>query len=177
MNRFAGKVALITGGSSGIGRATALAFAREGASLVIASRGAERGASVLSELKALGCEAEFVRADVSLAHDVEALVGQTLARFGRIDVAVNNAAAIDVGVFKPLTEYDEAEFEGHIAANLKSVWLCRGGESCRDRIDKGRGTRVRRREDPRERAGPWRVSHSDARARIRSHLARGSDGR
>ena len=122
-NRFVGQVALVTGGSSGIGRATALAFAREGASVVIASRGEARGAAVLDELRALGSAAEFVRADVSQPADVEALVAHTLSRFGRMDVAVNNAAAIDVGVFKPLADYDESEFDAHIGANLKSVWL------------------------------------------------------
>jgi len=123
-SRFVGQVALVTGGSSGIGRATALAFGREGASVVIAGRGEERGAAVLSELRATDAAAEFVRTDVSQSGDVEALVARTLSRFGRLDIAVNNAAAIDVGVFKPLADYDESEFDGHMAANLKSVWLC-----------------------------------------------------
>jgi NAD(P)-dependent dehydrogenase (short-subunit alcohol dehydrogenase family) len=122
--RFDGKVALVTGGSSGIGRASALAFAREGASIVIASRGATRGTAVLEELRASGAQAEFVRADVSHGADVEALIARTLSRFGRLDIAVNNAAAIEVGVFKPTADYDEAEFDRHIAGNLKSVWLC-----------------------------------------------------
>jgi NAD(P)-dependent dehydrogenase (short-subunit alcohol dehydrogenase family) len=122
--RFDGKVALVTGGSSGIGRASALAFAREGASIVIASRGAARGAAVVEELRATGAQAEFVRADVSHGADVEALIARTLSRFGRLDIAVNNAAAIEVGVFKPTADYEEAEFDRHIAANLKSVWLC-----------------------------------------------------
>jgi NAD(P)-dependent dehydrogenase (short-subunit alcohol dehydrogenase family) len=123
-NRFVGRVALVTGGSSGIGRATALAFAREGASVVIASRGETRGAAVLDEVRAFGAAAEFVRADVSQPGDVEALIARTLSRFGRIDIAVNNAASIDVGVFKPLADYEESEFDAHIGANLKSVWLC-----------------------------------------------------
>jgi NAD(P)-dependent dehydrogenase (short-subunit alcohol dehydrogenase family) len=123
-NRFAGKVALVTGASSGIGRATALAFVREGASVVIASRGRERGNAVADEMKALGGEAEFVRADVSRADEVAALATRVLARFGRLDIAVNNAAAIEVGVFKPLADLEEAEFDQHIAVNVKSVWLC-----------------------------------------------------
>jgi NAD(P)-dependent dehydrogenase (short-subunit alcohol dehydrogenase family) len=124
LNRFAGKVALVTGASSGIGRATALAFAREGASVAIASRGRERGEAVLEELKASGGQAEFVLADVSRAGDVEGLMRRAVARFGRIDVAVNNAGSIEVGVFKPVVELEETEFDQHIAANLKSVWLC-----------------------------------------------------
>jgi NAD(P)-dependent dehydrogenase (short-subunit alcohol dehydrogenase family) len=121
--RFTGKVALVTGGSSGIGRATALALAREGASVAIASRGVERGNAVLDELKGFDSKAMFVPADVSQAGDVERLVAAVIDRFGRLDVAVNNAATIEVGVFKPLTEFDEAEFDRHMAANLKSVWL------------------------------------------------------
>ena len=123
MNRFTGKIALVTGGSSGIGRATALAFAREGASVVVASRGAERGTAVADELRAIGAQAEFVQTDVSRASDIERLVAHTMSRFGRLDIAVNNAAAIDVGVFKPITDYDESEFDAHMGANLKSVWL------------------------------------------------------
>jgi NAD(P)-dependent dehydrogenase (short-subunit alcohol dehydrogenase family) len=121
---FAGKVALVTGGSSGIGRATALAFAREGASVVIASRGAERGQAVLRELEAAGAEALFVPTDVSRGDQVEALVRQTVERFGRLDCAFNNAAAVDIGVMKPTAEFSEDEFDRHIALNLRSVWLC-----------------------------------------------------
>jgi len=123
-NRFEGKVAIVTGGSSGIGRAAALAFGREGARVVVASRGRTRGAAVLEELRALGCEAEFIQADVSQARDVEALVTGTVVRFGRVDIAVNNAATIEVGVFKSVADLEESEFDEHMAVNLKSVWLC-----------------------------------------------------
>ncbi len=122
--RFAGTVALITGGSSGIGRATALSFARDGAMVVIASRGAERGEAVRHELEALGAEAEFIPTDVSQSDQVEFLMSRTIARFGRLDYAFNNAAAVDVGVFKPSADFSEEEFDRHIAFNLKSVWLC-----------------------------------------------------
>lgn len=122
--RFAGQVTLITGGSSGIGRAAALGFAREGAAVVIASRGVERGRAVHRELEALGAQAEFIQADVSQAEQVEALIQRTVERFGRLDCAFNNAAAIDVGVFKPAAEFTEEEFDRHFAVNFKSVWLC-----------------------------------------------------
>lgn len=122
--RFTGAVALVTGGSSGIGRATALGFAREGAKVVIASRGVERGEAVRQEVQALGAEAEFVPTDVSQARDVEALMRRTIARFGRLDYAFNNAAVLDVGVFKASADFSEEEFDKHIAFNLKSVWLC-----------------------------------------------------
>jgi len=122
--QFQGKVALITGGSSGIGRATALAFAREGATVVIASRGSERGQAVLRELEAAGHQALFIPTDVSQAEQVKALVQQTVDRFGRLDYAFNNAGTLEVGMFKPTDQYSEDEYDQAMALNLKSVWLC-----------------------------------------------------
>jgi NAD(P)-dependent dehydrogenase (short-subunit alcohol dehydrogenase family) len=85
------QVVLITGALTGIGRATALAFAREGASIVVSGRREDEGQALATELRSLGGEAEYVRADVRHEDDVRALVDQTVARFGRLDVAVNNA--------------------------------------------------------------------------------------
>ena len=85
------KVVLITGALTGIGRATALAFAREGARIVVSGRHDDAGQALATELRALGAEAEFVRADVRNDDDVRVLVDKTVARFGRLDVAVNNA--------------------------------------------------------------------------------------
>jgi len=85
------KVVLITGALTGIGRATALAFAKEGARLIVSGRRDEAGVELATELRELGAEAEYVRADVRLEEDVHNLVDQTIKRFGRIDVAVNNA--------------------------------------------------------------------------------------
>lgn len=84
-------VVLITGALTGIGRATALAFAHEGANLVVSGRREDAGQALVAELRVLGAEAEFVRADVRRESDVQNLVGKTVARFGRLDVAVNNA--------------------------------------------------------------------------------------
>jgi len=85
------KVVLITGALTGIGRAAALAFAREGARLIVSGRRDEAGAKLATELRQSGAEAEYVRADVSSEKDVQNLVDQTIKRFGRLDVAVNNA--------------------------------------------------------------------------------------
>jgi NAD(P)-dependent dehydrogenase (short-subunit alcohol dehydrogenase family) len=84
-------VVLITGALTGIGRAAALAFARDGASVVVSGRHQDAGDTLVAELRGLGAEAEFVRADVRVDAEVEALVDQTVRRFGRLDVAVNNA--------------------------------------------------------------------------------------
>jgi NAD(P)-dependent dehydrogenase (short-subunit alcohol dehydrogenase family) len=120
---LSGKVALITGGSSGIGRATALAFARQGASVVIAARGAGRGEAVARDVESLGGAALFVPADVSLASDVEHLVARAIDRFGRLDFAVNNAAALEEP-FARTADLTEEQFDRSMALNLKSVWLC-----------------------------------------------------
>jgi NAD(P)-dependent dehydrogenase (short-subunit alcohol dehydrogenase family) len=95
-------VVLITGALTGIGRAAALAFAREGSRLVVSGRHEEAGQALAIELRALGAEAEFVRADVRREDDVRDLVDQTVARFGRLDAAVNSAGT--EGKPGPVTE-------------------------------------------------------------------------
>lgn len=134
--RFQEKVVLVTGGSSGIGRAAALAFAREGARVVIAGRGRERGEAVLRELEEAGAEALFISADVSRADQVEALVARTVERFGRLDCAFNNAAVL--GESKLLADISEEEFDQDLALNLKSVWLCMKAE-IRQMLEQGSG--------------------------------------
>ena len=121
--RFAGKVALITGGSSGIGRATALAFAREGARVVIAARGVERGNCVVREIEAAGGTAIFVPTDLSVATQVQGLVKKAVEAFGRLDCAFNNAASVEEP-FAMTADFTEEQFDRSIALNLKSVWLC-----------------------------------------------------
>jgi len=117
------QVALITGGSSGIGRATALAFARQGAHVVLAARSADRGEAVVREIEAEGGSAIFIPTDVSNADQVRALISQTVERFGRLDCALNNAASVEEPFLKT-ADFTEEQFDRSLALNLKSVWLC-----------------------------------------------------
>lgn len=114
-------VVLITGALTGIGRATALAFAREGARLVVSGRRQDAGQQLLEELRTLGAEAEFVRADVRFDDEVRTLVDTTVGRFGRLDVAVNNAGT--EGVSAPVTEQTAENFETIFHTNVLGVLL------------------------------------------------------
>jgi NAD(P)-dependent dehydrogenase (short-subunit alcohol dehydrogenase family) len=121
MATFTGKVALVTGGTAGIGRATALAFGKEDAKVVVAGRNADAGAAVVKEIQRAGGEATFVRADVTNAADVQALIDKTLATYGRLDVAFNNAG-VD-GDFGPLHEASEQNYDHIFDANVRGVFL------------------------------------------------------
>ena len=116
------KIALVTGGGSGIGRATAFAMSREGAAVVVSDVNAEGGEETVATIQGSG-EATFVHADVSVASDVERLVKTAIERYGRLDCAANNA-----GISTPrggLThEHTEEDFDLVTAVNLKGVWLC-----------------------------------------------------
>jgi NAD(P)-dependent dehydrogenase (short-subunit alcohol dehydrogenase family) len=114
-------VVLITGALAGIGRATALAFAREGARLVVSGRNDKAGDALVGELRALGAEAEFVRADVRHERDVQNLVDKTVARFGRLDVAVNNAGT--EGKPGPVTEQTAESYAATFDTNVLGVLL------------------------------------------------------
>ena len=120
---FAGKVALVTGGSSGLGEATALKFAAEGAKVVIAARRVEQSEEVVARIAAAGGEAHFVQADISRAADVQQLVAATLAKFGRLDCAVNNAG-VSGPRFTPIADVTEEQWDQVMNVNLKGVWLC-----------------------------------------------------
>src|SRR5436309_8662659 len=118
-----GKVALITGGASGIGRATALTFAQEGAKLVIADMNADGGQQTVHLITEKGGEAIFVRTDVAQAVEVQALISTAVETYGRLDCAHNNAGIAGGG--RALTaEYPEDRWQQVIAVNLTGVWLC-----------------------------------------------------
>jgi NAD(P)-dependent dehydrogenase (short-subunit alcohol dehydrogenase family) len=116
-----GRTVLITGAASGIGRATALAFAREGTRLVLGDV-APAGEETAAAARALGADAEFRRTDVAVAADVDALVAQTIAHHGRLDCAVNNAGV--EGALAPTADYPVEDFERVIQVNLLGVWRC-----------------------------------------------------
>ena len=114
-------VVLITGALTGIGRATALAFAKEGARLMVSGRRDDAGSALVAELRATGVEAEFVRADVRHEDDVQALVDKTVARFGRLDVAINNAGT--EGKLGPLTEQTTESYAAAFDTNVLGTLL------------------------------------------------------
>ena len=118
-----GKIALITGAGSGIGRATSLVMAREGATLVVSDINAEGGEETLSAVKDLGADGIFVHADVSKSDDVQALIAQAVQTYGRLDCAYNNAG-IEGYMAGRLHEYPEDTWDRLIDINLKGVWLC-----------------------------------------------------
>src|ERR1700692_2298189 len=114
-------VVLITGALTGIGRATALAFAQEGARIVISGRRDDAGEKLVAELRTLGAEAEYWRTDVRLDQDVRDLVDKTVARFGRLDVAVNNAGT--EGKPGPVTEQSAESYAATFDTNVLGTLL------------------------------------------------------
>lgn len=114
-------VVLITGALTGVGRATALAFAREGVSLTVSGRRDEAGHALAAELRALGVRAEYLRADVRVEGEVRALVEQVVERFGRLDVAVNNAGT--EGQLGPIIEQSADNYEATFGTNVLGTLL------------------------------------------------------
>jgi NAD(P)-dependent dehydrogenase (short-subunit alcohol dehydrogenase family) len=121
MNRLKDKVAIVTGATSGIGKATARTLAREGASVVIAGRRSSLGEQVTAELRDQGLRATFVRTDVRDPESVAGMVEATVRHYGRLDIAVNNAGIR--GASLPLAEYPIDTWDEVMSINLKGVWL------------------------------------------------------
>jgi NAD(P)-dependent dehydrogenase (short-subunit alcohol dehydrogenase family) len=119
---LSGKVAIVTGGTSGIGRDAAVLFAKAGARVVVAGRREAEGQETIDQIRASGGDALFVKTDVAHAAEVQALVRKTVEKFGRLDVAFNNAGI--EGNWAPIAEQPEEDFDATIAINLKGVWLC-----------------------------------------------------
>lgn len=117
-----GKVGLVTGGTSGIGRETAILFAKAGAKVAVAGRREKEGEETVDLIRAAGGDAVFVKTDVSKAADVDGLVKKAVEQFGRLDVAFNNAGV--EGVWVPVARQSEKDFDRTISINLKGVWLC-----------------------------------------------------
>lgn len=115
------KVALVTGGTSGIGRATAIAYAQQQAKVVVVGRRMDEGEETVRLIKDAGGEAIFVQADVTKEADVKAMIDKTVDVFGRLDIAFNNAGM--VGENPSLTEQTEAEYDRMMNVNVKGVWL------------------------------------------------------
>lgn len=120
---FESKVALIVGASTGIGKSTALAFARSGAKIAIASRREKECEELVAELTKLGAEAIFIKTDVSISSEIQQLVKKCVEYFGRLDFAFNNAG-IEGSLFKNTIDYEETMWDQVINVNLKGVWLC-----------------------------------------------------
>ncbi len=121
MKEFENKVALVTGGSSGIGRATAIAFAREGAKVVVAARRVKEGEETVRLIKEAGSDGIFIPTDVSVEEQVRTLIEKTIDIYGQLDFAFNNAGVFEVG---PITEATVDIYEKIFAVNVKGVLLC-----------------------------------------------------
>jgi NAD(P)-dependent dehydrogenase (short-subunit alcohol dehydrogenase family) len=119
---YAGKVVLVTGAASGLGRAMALAFGRAGACVVVADTSVDGGHMTAALIVEAGGKALFVKTNVTVAHEVEALIDKAVAHYGRIDVAVNGAGVEDESL--PLGEGQDEQFDHIMNVNVKGVWLC-----------------------------------------------------
>ena len=121
MNTFSGKVALVTGGSSGIGRATAVRFGERGAQVVVAARREKEGRETTEMVKEAGGEAMFLQTDVRIASQVENMVNQAVKKYGRLDIAFNNAGV--GGIMARMVRTTEEVFDEVVDTNFKGVWL------------------------------------------------------
>lgn len=139
MSDWRGRVALVTGAGSGIGRATALAFAKQGLRVVVADVAVEGGNETARRIRTEGGEATFVETDVSRSADVQSLVRQAVERYGRLDCAFNNAGV--EGEMASTLDCTEANWDRTLSIDLKGVWLCMKHELPR-MLERGRGAIV-----------------------------------
>ena len=124
MSKFcdlSGQVAIVTGASSGIGRASSLALARQGAKVTLAARRVEKLEEVKSEIEKMGGEALVVKTDVLKRDDIKEMVKKTVEKWGRVDILLNNAG---IAVFKPFLEMTEEDWDKTLDVNLKGYFLC-----------------------------------------------------
>ncbi len=140
MKAFDGKVVIVTGASSGLGEAAALKFAQAGATVVVAARREDKGQQVVKKIEALGAKGLFIKTDVTKRADVEAMVDGAVAKFGRLDCAVNNAG-IAGPVMVPVAEIEEEAWDEVMTTNLKAVWMCMKYE-LRAMLGQGKGSIV-----------------------------------
>ena len=118
--RVEGKVALVTGAANGIGRSAAMVLAREGAKIVATDLQDDKGLTLLRALKESGCESEYCHHDVTSEEDWQSVIDKTRARFGRLDVLVNNAG---IGLSSPVVDMPLADWRRQVAVNLDGVFL------------------------------------------------------
>jgi NAD(P)-dependent dehydrogenase (short-subunit alcohol dehydrogenase family) len=140
MSRFAEKVCVVTGAGSGIGRATALAFAREGAPVLVTDLNADAGNAVVAEITAAGGTALFLAVNIADQQQVDAMVALAVERFGRLDCAVN-CAGVTGGISGPTHEYPDAAWAQNLAVNLTGTWYCLRAELAQ-MLKQGSGTIV-----------------------------------
>jgi len=136
MGLLDGKVALVTGGTSGIGRASAIVFAREGAKVALTGRRAAEGEAVVAEIAAAGGEAVFLQADLTQIDAIPGLIDRVVARFGRLDAAFNNAGISGGG---PIETLDEARWDSLIDTNLKAHFFALKAEAAQMKAQGGGG--------------------------------------
>ncbi|MBN1876584.1 MAG: SDR family oxidoreductase [Anaerolineae bacterium] len=153
------KVALVTGGSSGIGKATALAFAQRGACVAIANRNPHTGEAALREIKAVGGNAIWIQADVTQSDQVQAMVAQMISTYGRLDYAFNNAGSGGNGGF--MAQITEEDWDETITIYLKSAWLCMKYELL-EMLKAGHGAIVNNASVDGLRGFPWNPAYSAA---------------
>ena len=157
--KMSNKIALVTGASSGIGKAAALAFAKNGANVVLASRNLQTGEAAAEEVRKLGGEALFIQTDVTQPQEVEKLVSKTVERFGRLDYAFNNAGSGGRGDW--LAAMDADEWDKTIKGFLKSTFLCMKYE-LEQMMKQGSGAIVNNSSVDGKRAFGWDPAYSAA---------------